>query len=335
MCKKIFLCCGLLIGLAACSSEDSFEDQEAEIAQVQVPTIEIGADHEALFACQSPSEVLAFLNQRKDWASAYFQSNDWGQLSETLFRAIQNPELRKFREQTLRIFPKDSLQAEFKTAFQHLLYFYPQAKLPKIRTMFTGFMGVPLLAQDSVIVLSLDFFAGSKAAYRPTFIEKFMLKRYEPGYLVPQALVEWAPSYNQQNRQDKTLLADVIFHGKNLEFAQTLLPTRPDSLFLPYTNQQLDECEENQSAIWAHFIEEKLFFQTSDFIKIRYISERPRTIEIGSACPGQIGHWLGWKIIRSFVAEHPEVPFAELMRNPKAQQLFEQSNYKGVPRPQE
>ena len=56
-------------------------------------------------------------------------------------------------------------------------------------------------------------------------------------------------------------------------------------------------------------------------------SERPKTLEIGDKCPGRIGEWLGWEIVKKY-AEGQNVPLHTLMENPDAQRIFMQSKYK-------
>jgi hypothetical protein len=59
------------------------------------------------------------------------------------------------------------------------------------------------------------------------------------------------------------------------------------------------------------------------------MSERPATVEISQACPGGIGRWLGWRIVNNYLKKKPDTSLKALMENTNAQQIFEQSKYRG------
>ena len=45
------------------------------------------------------------------------------------------------------------------------------------------------------------------------------------------------------------------------------------------------------------------------------------------ASPGNIGQWIGWRIIQKFAAEQDELSLPEILATPP-RQIFEQSKYK-------
>ncbi len=147
---------------------------------------------------------------------------------------------------------------------------------------------------------------------------------------MPQIVLFLSQKYNRADPKDPALLAEMIFYGKAFEFAATVQPSVPDSIVsVIFSADQLAEAEENKEVVWAHFLKEKLLYETNHFKKVKYIGERPYTAEIGAKCPGAIGRWLGWEIVKKYRREHPEVSLPELMQDPRAQRIFEESNYKG------
>jgi hypothetical protein len=45
------------------------------------------------------------------------------------------------------------------------------------------------------------------------------------------------------------------------------------------------------------------------------------------ASPGNIGTWVGWRIVQKYVSDHRDIAPAELMRLP-TRTIFEESKYK-------
>ena len=288
-----------------------------------------------LFASKSPEGVRAFLNQNPAVAQLYFNANGAGNdtaVVAELTNRVNNPSLNQFNQQVDTLFgDMTDLRSQLAEAFATIKKDFPDFRSPKVATIVTGFMGPDLVVTDSLIVIGLDYFAGPKAKYRPPAQEfpEYILRRYAKEYIVPAIVFAISDKYNATNRQDQTMLADMVYYGKGYVFTKTMLPTVGDSLIIGYSDKQLTQTFNAQDVVWAHFIDNQLLYQTNPAVKQRYLNERPFTAEIGQACPGAIGRWVGWRIVGRYHDEHSNVSIADLMRNADARQIFEQSGYKG------
>ena len=212
----------------------------------------------------------------------------------------------------------------------------PQTKPPKIRTVFSGFGGLSaefsaqnMVVTDSLIILGLDFFMGKKGMYMPPNVYDYQIRKLEPKGLVGQVVLQYSAFFNQQNSEDHTLLSDMIWYGKSYTFTKKILPEVPDSLLFGFTKQELAESNAFQGEVWEHFIDNSLLFKKDEVTKTKYLGERPKTPEIGPACPGSIGRWLGWVIVNHYLAQNPKVSLPKLMANQEANKLFLASGYRG------
>ena len=288
-----------------------------------------------LFAGKSPVSIRAFLNQNPAVAQLYFNANGAGNdtaVVRELTDRINNQALNEFNQQIGSQFgDMTDLRSQLAEAFATIKKDFPDFRSPKVATIVTGFMGPDLVVTDSLIVIGLDYFAGPKAKYRPPAQEfpEYILRRYAKEYIVPAIVFAISDKYNATNRQDQTMLADMVYYGKGYVFTKTMLPTVGDSLIIGYSDKQLTQTFNAQDVVWAHFIDNQLLYQTNPAVKQRYLNERPFTAEIGQACPGAIGRWVGWRIVGRYHDEHSNVSIADLMRNADARQIFEQSGYKG------
>ncbi|GAB3712936.1 hypothetical protein GCM10027592_51800 [Spirosoma flavus] len=288
-----------------------------------------------LFSSKSPDSIRAFLNRNPAVAQLYFNANGAGNdtaVVRELTNRVNNPALNEFQAQIQAEFGDlTDLRNQLAEAFTNIKKDFPDFKAPKIATVVTGFMGPDLAISDSLIVIGLDYFGGSKAKYRPRGNQypQYILRRYDKDHIVPAIVFALSDKYNATNRQDQTMLADMIYYGKGYVFTKTVLPELADSLIIGYSDKQLTETFNAQDLIWGHFIDNQLLFQTNPAVKQRYLNERPFTAEIGPACPGAIGRWVGWRIVGMYHDEHSGVSIADLMRNANARQIFEQSGYKG------
>lgn len=223
----------------------------------------------------------------------------------------------------------EDIRLQFEDAFRRLKYYYPDFKVPKIQTVVTGIAN-DLYISDSVIVIGLDYYLGPKGKYRPRGIPDYLLNRYQKEYMVPQIMLMYSNYFNQTDMKDKTALADMVFYGKAYYMAKNLMPCTPDSLFTGYTAFETEDIEEHEQVIWAGLLENQALFDTSPFIKDKFLSERPKTVEIGEKCPGRIGRWVGWRIVQKYAQEHQEVSLPQIMQTSDAQKIFSESKYKPI-----
>lgn len=211
-------------------------------------------------------------------------------------------------------------------AFALVKYYFPSFVVPKVYTVVTGF-GHDLYASDSIVVIGLDYFMGDQANYKPD-VPNYMLRRFKREYIVPSVMLLISDKFNTTDVLDNTLLAEMMHYGKSYYFVEKTMPCAPDSLVIGYSEKELADTKNHESIVWAHFVEQKLLYETSHFIITKYIGERPYTAEIGSKCPGRIGRWLGWQIIRKYMNEHPEVTLEKLMADKSAGKIFQEAHYK-------
>lgn len=222
------------------------------------------------------------------------------------------------------------IKAQFEDAFRYLKYYYPNSKIPKIKTVVTGIAN-DLYISDSLIIIGLDYYLGPQGKYEPMDVPAYILKRYQKEYLVPQIMLMYTNYYNKTDYEDKTALADMVYYGKAYYMAKNLMPCTPDSILTGYTAFETTDIDEHEPVIWASFLENEVLYERNPFIKDKFLSERPKTLEIGENCPGRIGRWIGWRIIQKYATQHPELSLPELMKLDDAQKIFSESKYKPIP----
>ena len=220
------------------------------------------------------------------------------------------------------------LKKEFQQAFVNIRYYYPNFHPPKIQTILSG-LETDLLVSDTLIVISLDYYLGAGAKYRPNTYE-YILRRYKKDFIVPSVLLLYGidRSFNNMDLTDKTALADMIAYGKAYYFAKHMLPCVPDSVFIGYSKEEIEGARQNESQIYVRLIENEVLYSTSHQIKQHYLDERPKTLEVGEKCPGRIATWIGWQIVNAYAEHHPDKTLPQIMDQSKADAFFKESKYR-------
>lgn len=322
----------IILLIMACQKNEKLKD--IDLSNIHVESSIIRSDS-IMMSLKSEAEIFEFLKNNHSVAELYFDTPEAGfkELAKKLNDFYKSPALNDFYKKAIEgpnSINVNSLQQEINTAFRHVKFYYPNFKTPKIHTLFTGFAGKDLYVSDSLIIIGLDYFAGKNAPFRPQVYD-YQLLKYQKEYIVPSILNLLAVNYSKIEPTDKSMLADMIFYGKCYQFTKTMVPNTEDSLIIGYTAKQLEETEASQEIVWGHFIDQKLLYDNSLFKKAKYLEDRPNTQEISPDCPGMIGRWLGWKIVKKYAINNPSETFQSVMQKPNAQQIFELSKYKGRP----
>lgn len=280
----------------------------------------------------SKGELVKLLDHHRVMRDYFFRRDQYPNDSifvNELFNRFTNPYIDTLRIEVKRVFGnEEGLQLEFEEALRNLKYYYPEARIPKIETTISG-LDNDLFVSDSLIIVSLDYFLGAGAKYRPSLYD-YLLRQYGKENIVPSCMLIYGIDnhYNATNPDDKTVLADMIAYGKSYYFAKQMVPCTPDSVFIWYSAEEIEGARKNQDLIWARFIEDQILYSTSHIMKQKYLGERPKTIEVGEKCPGRIAQWVGWEIVKKYMDSHPAVALPDLMKNSNADKIFKESRYK-------
>lgn len=301
----------------------------AEIEKIDAD-IKIERLEEDFFKIQSKSEAKAFMDEHPLFADKFLQRKRYPADSipvNMLYSLATNPGIKQLVDETEEAFKDvDWLEKDLENAVKHVKYHYPDYVVPEVKTFITG-LGQDMLVQDSLIVLGIDFFIGPKATYKPE-APLYIQRRYRKEFIVPSVVLLISNKYNETDFLNKSLLSEMVDFGKSYYFAEKMLPCAPDSLLMGYTAKEMADVVYNEGQIWAHFIENNLLYETNHFKVNKYIGERPNIPEIGTKCPGRVGAWVGWQIVRKYMAENPNVTLQELMAEKDAQKIFTSSRYK-------
>jgi hypothetical protein len=294
-------------------------------------SVEIERLEDNLFEANSAEEILTFLKNHPMLAREFLGADQYPSdsiLAREIFRVIKNPYTDTLLNETKKYFADmTDLKAEFEQAFSYIHHYYPEFKVPKIQTLVTGFGSSEMYVDDDRIIIGLEFYLGEKAKYRPQGIPLYILQRYDKPYIVPAAILLYAEQFLRENHSDNSMAADMIYYGKKYFFAKNMLPCTPDSLLIWYDGKELANVEKNRKLLWYYFLENELLYETNHIVKQKYLDERPNIFEIGNDCPGRIGAWIGWDIVRSYNNKNKEVSLQEIMANPDAQDILNQAKY--------
>jgi gliding motility-associated lipoprotein GldB len=221
----------------------------------------------------------------------------------------------------------EPVREEFNTLFQHIKYYFPETKIPKVITVI-GEMdyNAKAIYADSLVVVALELYLGKNHKFYE--FPKYLKENFEERQIMPDVVSSFTFRKIPAST-DRTLLSQMIFEGKQLYAKDLLLPEYTDAEKIGYTPEQIKWCEENESYMWRHFIENEMLYSEDPKLNTRFIAPAPFSkfyLEIDNDSPGRVGAWIGWQMVRSYMKNNT-VTLPELLKT-NAKEIFEKSKYK-------
>jgi hypothetical protein len=225
-----------------------------------------------------------------------------------------------------------SMEGDLKKGLQHIKYYFPAYKLPPKVVTYIGPFDAPGVALTRyTLAIGLQLYAGRNFSFYHSsegqeLFPLYISRRFEPEYVVPNCMKALAEDLFPDQSQGKPLVDQMVEKGKYWWLLDRLLPETADSLKTGFTQKQLDWCLHNEGQIWNFFLQNDLYTIDPELIKM-YIGDAPYTQGMPEASPGNIGQWIGWRIVQQYAALHPELNPEALMKT-AARVIFNESKYK-------
>jgi hypothetical protein len=334
-----FLLFSPLLLLAGCRHNDKNPD----LSGVTIPEIHIERFDTAFFNLDSNHirQGLYRLNQAYPDFTGDFVGNilGAGPLSDTSALAFEAT--REFLVSYLSISDSlkkkyrqfDWLEKELQQGFRYVKYYFPLYPLPQKVVTFIGPLdgpGVALTTHD--LAIGLQAYAGRNFYFYLTgkgqdMYPGYISRRFEPEYMDANCMSALADDIFPDSSDGRSLIEQMVIKGRYWWLEEKLIPDAPDSIITGYTQIQLKWCAANEGEIWGYFLQQNALYTIDPDIVKNYIGEGPYTLGMPKPSPGNIGAWVGYRIVKKYVEGHPDIRPVDLMRVP-AQTLFEQSGYK-------
>ena len=251
-----------------------------------------------------------------------------GNDNSTWLNKMQDPIWREvYTEVQKKYADFEPVKSELELLFKHIKYYFPNTKTPKVITIISemDYTNKAIYA-DSLVIISLELYLGKNHKFYqfPNYIKQ----NFEQKQIMPDIVSSFS-SRKIPPVTDKDLLSQMIYQGKQLYLKDLFLPNYSDAEKMGYTPEQITWCQENESYMWRYFIEKEMLYSDDQKLITRFINPAPFSkfyLEIDNESPGQVGAWIGWQIVRSYM-ENNEVPVPDLLKT-DAKEIFLKSKYK-------
>ncbi len=264
---------------------------------------------------------------------AFFLGKEWQDTLNILriYNFLNDPNIRELYTLTLKKYPEVGfLETELTEAFGKFRQAYPEKPLPKVFTYVSGLdIENPVYYYDTAMAIGLDVFLGSEVpAYPKAGIPKYKANRFTAEHILPQCMMAVSDNLIRVDEKHNSLIDQMVMAGKALYFLDVTLPEVKEEIKIGYTADQLAWCRKNESNIWAFLIEHQLLFSSDPQGISKMMTDAPFTSGFAAESPGRLGAFMGWQIVRAYMAEAKGVSLKQLMEDTDAQHILKESQYK-------
>ena len=219
------------------------------------------------------------------------------------------------------------LEQSLSKAFARICYLYPETEIPSFYLFISGFQ-TPIYFGDEFIGIGADMYLGSDYEYYNRVVYDYqkqtMRKECIPVDVISAYLFRNLPYTSTKIR----LLDQMMYRGKVMYLTAQIFDDLPEYEIMGWTKDQWDWCIKNERAIWHLVMDKRDLFKTESLVLTGYLNDGPFTSEVSQDAPGRLGIWIGWRIVESYMTHNESVTLQDLMAEPDAQKILEESYYK-------
>lgn len=221
------------------------------------------------------------------------------------------------------------LENGFTNVFKHFKYYFPDKPLPTIVTAMSGF-NYALVYYDSTLEISLEMYLGKNSPfYTMLRFPQYKTMHMAKSYMLCDAVYGWLKSTFKADEDKNDMLAQIVHEGKIMYLEDALMPDVNDTLKIRYTAKQLAWCKANEFNMWAYIIQKQLLYTTNETDIVKFTDDGPFTPMFNhDYCPARTGNWIGWRIVRDYMKNNPDITIPQLMAEKSADKILRQSGYK-------
>lgn len=331
--KRFLLFLLLLAGLSSCGEDQEHQEcaNAPDVSDIVVELDFVALD-EQMRAAKDTMEMVAILKANPS-IKAHFSSIpefvDDTTRAASMMAMLAHPSYDSvLQDMDAQYGDYTSLKEELSKAFRHIKYYYPEFRVPKVRTVLSGLYN-GLYVSDSLVMIAPDYFLGEEATHQPQTYD-YLKKRLIKEHIVPTIVRNYSNYFNPTMVGDQTMLAEMIDFGKAYYFTKAMLPCYDDKYIIQYTAEEMAGVKANEAIIWTAFVQNEALFTTDMMLKKKFLHERPNVVEIGNEAPGRVGTWVGWEIVRSYMEHNPDVSLQSMMKITDPMIIFNGAKYKPI-----
>ena len=168
----------ILFSIAFIACKDDKCIKAPDVSSIEI-SVNIERLDKMLYKIPTKNDLSELLAQNSMFAEEFLDLSQYPKpkiLIDRYFNLLNDPNIDSlFIEVESTFGDMEDIRLQFEEAFRYVKYYYPESKVPKIKTVVTGIAN-DLYISDSLIVIGLDYYLGLEGKYLPQNVPGYILK---------------------------------------------------------------------------------------------------------------------------------------------------------------
>lgn len=244
-----------------------------------------------------------------------------------LFDYFANPNIRQLYWDTLLLYDDiEDIQSELSRAVSILHSYIPSMNLPAFYAHVSG-LNQSVVVGDNFISLSLDKYLGNDYPFYQASFYSYERRCMNSHHIVKDYLAAWYYSNYSCNGETGMLIDHIIYYGRLYYLYSLLFPKKSEQEIMDFTNSEMKWFEKNEAYLWTSLVNDHKLFQTDPLFASKLLGNASFSLFTLGTVPGKAGIWLGYKIVKSYVASGNVTELDDLLSEKNYRRILEKSKY--------
>lgn len=328
--RQFFLALSFFVfSMTACSGQNT--NVSAVKSDIPVSIIRFDKD---IYRLVEKDDSLLFQEMVKDYPEMFsvfgkgvlnMQSTDIPGFQEKLVNYFSEPTLWNLYGQAIEKYADvKTIESQIGDGFAFVQTYFPTIQLPAVYTHVSG-LNQNILVGEQVLSISIDKYMGQEFPLYQDFFYEPERRLMTEKLIAPDCIAGLLLSEYPFEGNENVLLDRMIYEGKIKYLLEKAFPDHTILELIGYDNSDFEWCQQNEKMLWRFIVGNKQLFTPDHLVTARYFQPTPSTF-LADGAPGNIGIWLGWRIVTRYMNETNATPL-QLMQA-KAQEVLSESKYK-------
>jgi hypothetical protein len=222
----------------------------------------------------------------------------------------------------------NSVDKDIASLCKHVKYYVPKFKCNTVYYFSSGLNRYSTITDDTIIGIGLDMFLGKDYEFYPAVqIPKYMIDKCEPEQIIPMLARTIFTNEFTYNEMNKDLLTVMINRGREIYFGSKVAPNIAERSFYNYNAEQEDWCKKYEGRLFGEI--SKFLYETDPQKVMPIVTDGPSTPGMPLQCPGNVGTWIGYQIVKKYMDKNPKLTLEQLCTmDVDGSKFLEASGYK-------
>lgn len=226
----------------------------------------------------------------------------------------------------------DWMKEELSKGFQYVKHYFPSYRIPSVIT-YIGTLDAPgVVLTPDYLGVGLHQFAGKNfSAYQDPQVMQlypsYISRRFDKEYIAANSMKAVVDDLYPDKTVGRPLIEQMIEKGKQWFLLDRFLPDAADSVKTGFTQKQLNWLNENEGNVWGYMVKNENLYSIEPSTIQTYIGEAPFTQGMPESSPGNIGQWIGWRMVQQYAVKQKDFSVQQVLEAaPKT--IYEEAKYR-------